>query len=86
MTLSIRPVRLKKSVYFRVPNDIADLINLEDDSQVTLTLEEKEDRHLLVYSVLKAKPLGHESQSEAYALTTPMQQSTSRARAANKQP
>jgi len=83
MTLSIRPVRLKKSVYFRVPNDIADLINLEDDSQVTLTLEEKEDRHLLVYSVLKAQPIGH-PQSEAYALTTPMQQSTSRARAVNK--
>jgi len=84
MTLSIRPVRLKKSVYFRVPNDIADLINLEDDSQVTLTLEEKEDRHLLVYSVLKAKPLGLGPLSEAYALTPPMQQTTGRARAANK--
>ena len=56
LTLSIRPIRLKRSVYFRVPNDIVDLINLEDDSQVTLTLEEKGDRHLLVYSVLKARP------------------------------
>ena len=56
MTLSIRPIRLKRSVYFRVPNDIVDLISLEDNSQVTLTLEEKSDRHLLVYSVLKNKP------------------------------
>jgi len=40
-------------VYFRVPNDIVDLINLEDSSQVTLTLEQKSDRHLLVYSVIK---------------------------------
>jgi len=44
-------------VYFRVPNDIVDLISLEDNSQVTLTLEERNDRHLLVYSVLKNKPL-----------------------------
>lgn len=58
MTLSIRPVRLKRSVYFRVPNDIVDLIGLEDNSQVILTLEEKSDRHLLVYSVLKQNPLG----------------------------
>ena len=56
MTLSIRPVRLKRSVYFRVPNDIVDLISLEDDSNVTLALEEKNDRHLLVYSVIKKQP------------------------------
>jgi len=73
MTLSIRPVRLKKSVYFRVPNDIADLINLEDDSQVTLTLEEKEDRHLLVYSVLKTKRTGIDRHPQAYALTPSLQ-------------
>jgi len=53
LTLSIRPVRLKRSIYFRVPNDIVDLISLEDNAQVTLTLEERNDRHLLVYSVLK---------------------------------
>jgi antitoxin component of MazEF toxin-antitoxin module len=65
MTLSIRPIRLKKSVYFRVPNDIVDLISLEDDSQVTLTLEERDDRHLLVYSVLKNKPLAPTQKPEA---------------------
>jgi len=58
LTLSIRPIRLKRSVYFRVPNDIVDLIGLEDDSQVILTLEEKSDRYLLVYSVFKNKPIG----------------------------
>jgi len=56
LTLSIRPIRLKRSVYFRVPNDIVDLISLEDDSKVTLALEEKNDRHLLVYSVIKKLP------------------------------
>ena len=68
MTLLIRPVRLKKSVYFRVPSDIVDLIGLEDDSQVALTLEEKDDRHLLIYSVIKTKPLGMGPEPEPYAL------------------
>jgi hypothetical protein len=50
---------LNKSVYFRVPSDIVDLIELEDHSQVALTLEEKDDRFLLVYSVVKEKQLGN---------------------------
>ena len=41
-----------------MPNDIVDLISLEANSQVTLTLEEKSDRHLLVYSVLKNNHFG----------------------------
>jgi hypothetical protein len=59
---------LKKSVYFRVPSDIVDLIGLEDDSQVALTLEEKDDRHLLIYSVIKTKPLGRGNEPELYPL------------------
>jgi hypothetical protein len=68
LTLLIRPVRLKKSVYFRVPSDIVDLIGLQDNSQVALTLEEKDDRHLLVYSVIKTKPLGMGAEPESYPL------------------
>jgi len=65
---------LKKSVYFRVPSDIVDLIGLEDNSQVALTLEEKEDRHLLIYAVTKAKPLGRslEPYPLAQATITPL--------------
>jgi len=76
LTLSIRPVRLKRSVYFRVPNDIVDLINLEDNSQVTLTLEQENDRYLLVYSVLKS-PFENNSQPKSPAFVSVMQQSTS---------
>lgn len=54
MTLKIRPVKLKQSVYFRVPNDIADLIGIDTDAEVTLTLEEQHERFLLIYSVTKA--------------------------------
>jgi antitoxin component of MazEF toxin-antitoxin module len=70
MTLSIRPIRLKKSVYFRVPNDIVDLIGLEDDSQVTLTLQEKNDCHLLVYSVLKHEPLANPPDPQELTVAT----------------
>jgi hypothetical protein len=59
---------LKKSIYFRVPSDIVDLIGLEDNSQVALTLEEKDDRHLLIYSVNKEKPLEASVGPESFAL------------------
>ena len=59
---------MKKSVYFRVPSDIVDLIGLEDNSQVSLTLEEKDDRHLLIYSVIKDKPLGRNLGAQPYPL------------------
>jgi hypothetical protein len=66
---------LKKSVYFRVPSDIVDLIGLQDNSQVALTLEERDDCHLLVYSVLKAMPSENGSQPETPPLIPAMQQS-----------
>ena len=84
MTLSIRPIRLKRSVYFRVPNDIVDLINLEDNSQVTLTLEEENDRHLLVYTVLKNKPFGPDPEPEVYPLNAPIHQSPNLTRTTGK--
>ena len=54
LTLKIKPVKLKQSVYLRVPNDIADLIGVESDSEVTMNLEEQNDRFLLIYSVRKS--------------------------------
>jgi hypothetical protein len=53
LTLKIRPVKLKQSVYFRVPNDIADLIGIDSNAQVTLNLEEQDEKFLLIYSVTK---------------------------------
>jgi hypothetical protein len=53
MTLIIKPVRLKQSIYFRVPSDIADLIGIDADAGVTLSLEEQDERFLLIYSVRK---------------------------------
>lgn len=61
MTLKIKPVKLKQSIYFRVPNDIADLIGIDSHEEVVLTLEEQEERFLITYSVKKTlTPTMHE--------------------------
>lgn len=54
MTLRIKPVRLNKSIYFRVPNDIADLLSIDQLTEVTLSLEDGSDNFLLIYSIRKS--------------------------------
>lgn len=53
MTLKIRPIKLRQSVYFRVPNDIADLMGIQTNAEVTLSFQELEDTYLLTYAVGK---------------------------------
>jgi hypothetical protein len=57
MTLKIKPVRLNKSIYVRVPNDIADLIGIDKDAEFALTLETSGNEVSLVYSVKSASKL-----------------------------
>ena len=64
LTLTIKPVKLKQSIYFRVPNDIADLIGIEADDQVTLTLKEDERQFLLTYSVGKEPSIRNPVESQ----------------------
>lgn len=54
MTLRIRPVKLKQSIYVRVPNDIADLIGIGPNTEVTLNLQDETEQFLLIYSVRKS--------------------------------
>jgi hypothetical protein len=53
MALKIRPVRLNKSIYVRVPNDIADLIGIDGEADVTLRLQDSADEFLLTYAIRK---------------------------------
>lgn len=83
MTLKIRPVKLKQSIYFRVPSDIADLIGLDPNADVTLTLREQDSRFLLIYSVNKLAnaearraEISYEEQSKQLAPLTAVQRST----------
>ncbi|MGA8905896.1 MAG: hypothetical protein WB661_12920 [Candidatus Bathyarchaeia archaeon] len=55
MALKIRPVRLKQTVYLRIPNDIADLIGIQPNAELTLNLKELQDTFLLTYSVAKSE-------------------------------
>ena len=53
MTLVIKPVQLNKSVYVRVPNDLADLIGLSKSDELNLNFQETDKDFRLVYSVRK---------------------------------
>lgn len=55
MTLRIKPVKLRQTIYFRVPNDIADLVGIDPDAEVTLSLEERDDKYLLKYAITKPR-------------------------------
>jgi len=55
LPLRIKPVKLKQSVYFRVPSNIAGLIEVGPDSQVTLRIKEQDEQFLLIYSVEKSQ-------------------------------
>jgi hypothetical protein len=57
MTLKIKPVQLNKSIYVRVPNDIADLIGIDKDAEFALTLETAGNEVSLVYSVKRSKAI-----------------------------
>jgi hypothetical protein len=55
LALKIRPVRLNKSIYVRVPNDIADLIGVDGQTDVTLRLQDAAEEFFLIYSVPKPR-------------------------------
>ncbi len=50
MALTIKPVKVNRSVYIRVPNDIADLIELTKTDQFNLRLEGTNEDVRLIYS------------------------------------
>ena len=57
MTLKIKPVQLNKSIYIRIPNDIADLIGIDKAAEFALTLETAGSEVSLVYSVKRPKAI-----------------------------
>ena len=47
-------MKLKQSIYLRVPNDIADLIEIDPEAEITMRFDEQDERYLLVYVVKKS--------------------------------
>jgi len=66
LPLRIKPVRLKQSIYLRIPNDIADLIEVDPDDEITMRIDEQDGQFLLIYSVKKShsKPAGLSASSQ----------------------
>ncbi len=55
LALKIRPVKLNKSIYVRIPNDIADLIGIDGETDVTLRLQDSGEEYFLIYAIRKAR-------------------------------
>ena len=54
MPLLIRPVKMNKSIYVRVPNDIAHIIGLDNQVEVSFSFEDLGDQLRLIYSLNKS--------------------------------
>jgi len=63
MPLLIRPVKMNKSIYVRVPNDIAHIIGLDNQVEVSFSFEDIGNELRLIYSLNKSKP-EHEEPSK----------------------
>ena len=57
MALKIKPVRLNRSIYVRIPNDIADLAGIDGDADITLRVQDSGEEFSLIYSIRKPSPI-----------------------------
>ena len=55
MPLLIRPVKMNKSIYVRVHNDIAHIIGLDNQVEVSFSFEDIGNELRLIYSLNKSK-------------------------------
>ena len=56
MPLLIRPVKMNKSIYVRVPHGIAHIIDLDNQVEMGFSFEEIGNELHLIYSLNKSKP------------------------------
>ena len=61
MPLLIRPVKMNKSIYVRVPNDIAHIIGLDNQVEVSFSFEDIGSELRLIYSLNKSNLENHRS-------------------------
>lgn len=68
LPLKIKPVKLNRSIYVRVPNDIADLIGIDREADIALRVQDSNGEFLLIYSIRKPVPVPLKPVQEADAL------------------
>ena len=54
MSITIKPTKIKQSVYLLVPKSIVDLIEMENKAKLSLTVKKNGHKHILEYSVDKS--------------------------------
>ncbi len=53
MAIQLTPTRIKGSKYLLIPKDLAQLLEINDNSVLNLTIEESAKGQRLVYSILE---------------------------------
>jgi len=51
MSITIKPTRIKQSVYLLVPKNVADLIEIRNSSKIVLAIKKKGRGQVLEYSI-----------------------------------
>ena len=51
MPITIKPTKIKQSVYLLVPKSIVDLIEIENKTELSLNVKKNGHRHVLEYSI-----------------------------------
>ncbi len=49
MTIEIKPTKIKQSFYLLIPKSIANLIDIEDDSKLSLNIKNSDKGKILEY-------------------------------------
>ena len=51
MTISLGPTKIKQSMYLLIPKNIAELLEIKDDSKLSLFIKKNGNKHVLEYHV-----------------------------------
>ncbi len=51
MTLTIGPIRIKETLYLRIPKDIVNMIDAGDETQFSLKIKLNGRKHVLEYQI-----------------------------------
>jgi len=49
MTISLEPTKIKQSMYLLVPKNIAELLEIKDNSKLSLFIKKNGNKHVLEY-------------------------------------
>lgn len=74
MPLLIRPVKMNKSIYVRVPNDIAHIIGLDNQVEVSFSFEDTGKELHLIYLLIKSRARSDQPEENRTAITKPSDQ------------